>query len=220
MKGKPGVDHPAERESVDVAAAGRDDFLQSFVDQVGESTLVLTVGEDKDRARVRLEPGELLELVWRGPGGMRVVPAELLRVRPSEHRPTWEVRLTGPATDGQRRAAVRAPSTFPVGLRLADSVVEATGVDLSETGLRCWLALASLPTAAAEPLGDGVTVTAAVTLGPHVVEGEAVVIRGRVGEGERMEVSLRFTDLDERREDVIRRFVFAQLRELRARGIA
>ncbi|MGY1618751.1 PilZ domain-containing protein [Geodermatophilus sp. SYSU D00691] len=227
MKGNPGVDYPAERESVDVAAGSRDDLVQSFVDRVGDDSLVLTVGEDRDRLRVRLEPGESLELLWQGPSGMRVVPTELVAVRTGT-RPTWEVRPTGPAASGQRRSAVRAPFTFPLTLRFDGAFVEATGVDLSEAGVRCWLPLASFPARAADAGGPGQTgpvlaeraaIAMTLRLGESAVECEGVVIRRREGEGERLELSIRFAGLDERREDVIRRRVFAELREQRARGI-
>ncbi|MGY1808841.1 PilZ domain-containing protein [Blastococcus sp. SYSU D00669] len=227
MKGQAGIDYPEEREAVDVQAAGRDDLVQSFVERVDERVLVLTVGEDRTRRRVRLEPGEQLELIWRGPGEMRVLPTELVGVQPSGSRPTWEVRPTGPAGTGQRRSAVRAAFTFAVALRIGQVEVEATGVDLSETGLRCWLPLASLAGASGEDGGstaaagpaEGTAVVATVHLGSHEVPADAAVVRQRTGEGDRLELSLKFVDLDDRLADAVRRRVFAELRESRAREL-
>jgi hypothetical protein len=235
MTGESGHDYPEERTAVDVRAASRGDVLLSFVERVADSELLLSVGQDKTQRRVRLEPSERLELIWRGPEDLRSAPAELISVDGvGSDAPMWRVRLTGPAARGQRRAAVRAPLMVPMSICVDNRNREAVSVDLSEGGVRCLLdddATAHLqrsdtatgdvePTSSVDKwLEVGKVVAITVDLEQEQISCEAEVIRRHHRADRRKELSLRFIGLGEYREDMIRRHVFAGLRDLRARGL-
>ena len=211
----PGVDHPEERSVVDVKAVSRDDVLISFVEEASGSELVLSVGTDSSQRRVRLEPGEHLELIWRGPEELRSVPAELVAVSAGD-TPTWRIRTVGPASRGQRRAAVRAPLAVPLELTVGGTVLQGATLDLSEGGSRCLLAGNAEKQPAVEA---GTVVPVTVDLDGDRLTVDAEVVRHHPREDDRTELSLRFLRIGEKREDLIRRRVFAELRDLRSRGL-
>jgi hypothetical protein len=211
----PGVDHPEDRTVLDVKAVSRDDVLTSFVEEVTGGELVISVGQDASRRRVRFEPGEVLELVWRGPEELRSVPAELVEVLGGES-PSWRLRITGPSSRGQRRAAVRAPLAVPIEVGADGATRSGTTLDLSEGGTHCLLDGEPDRTGALEVGG---VVRVAVDLDGRRLAARAEVVRRHPREDRRPELSLRFIGLAERDEDVIRRRVFAELRELRSRGL-
>src|SRR3712207_4632537 len=134
--GIPGVDYPEAKEPVDVQSASRGDALTSFVEDSGNGPLILTVPVDRSGRRVRLDAGEYVQLVWKGPEGLRALPAELTEVLPGEE-PRWRVRPMGPATRGQRRNAVRAPMSLPVEVVSGRSQLIGETIDVSEGGLHC-----------------------------------------------------------------------------------
>ncbi|MGR7025155.1 flagellar brake protein [Geodermatophilus sp. URMC 62] len=210
----PGVDHPEERSVVDVKAVSPDDVLLSFVEEASASELVLSVGTDAAQRRVRLEPGEHLELIWRGPEELRSVPAELVAVSTGDD-PTWRVRTVGPASRGQRRAAVRAPLAVPLELKVGGTVLRGATLDLSEGGSRCLLAAGGEQPA----VEAGTVVPVTVDLDGDRLTVDAEVVRHHPREDDRTELSLRFLRIGEKREDTIRRRVFAELRDLRSRGV-
>ena len=135
----------------------------------------------------------------------------------------WRVRSARPAARGQRRAAVRAPLPVPVrvdhdGVRLAGVTV-----DLSEGGLRSLVdPVGPEPTrraASRAPLETGDVVTVHLPFDRGVVDGGAEVVRRHRRSDDHIELSLRFLGIPERDRDLIRRSVFACLRDLRARGV-
>ncbi|MGR6966762.1 PilZ domain-containing protein [Geodermatophilus sp. URMC 61] len=134
--GIPGVDYPEAKEPVDVQSASRGDALTSFVEESGNGPLTLTVPADRSGRRVRLDIGEYVQLVWKGPEGLRALPAELTEVLPGEE-PRWRVRPMGPATRGQRRNAVRAPMSLPVEAVSGRTQLIGESIDVSEGGLHC-----------------------------------------------------------------------------------
>jgi hypothetical protein len=238
--GEPGVDYPEDKTVVDVVATSRSDVLMSFVEEVRDSELIISLPKDRLQRPVRLDTGERLEIIWRGPEELRALPAELADVdKEAEHR--WRLRVVGPAGRGQRRGAVRAPMIVPVQIqRDSDSFLGNT-VDLSETGLRCIVDLATEDkaartaeapvsanaetggpkTAAAGPGRLDVGQVVAVTTG---WDGETVSVRGEVvrrhhREDALQEVSVRFIAPPEYVEDAIRRRVFTSLRDMRVRGL-
>jgi hypothetical protein len=220
----------------------RGDTLLSFVELVGDGELVLSPGEDRLRRPVRLEPGELVELTWRGPDELRAVPAEFVGVD-TGGRAAWRVRPVGPSGRGQRRAAVRAPMAHRVTLTGGGRTLEGVSVDLSEGGVRFLLGgpavLDGTPDAAAREPAAGeqeAGVEAEVATEHQLAVGSVhdvtvwwddrdnVVAQGEVirhfpREDRREEVSIRFIGLAEKMEDAIRARVFARLRDLRARGV-
>ena len=211
----PGIDYPEDRSVLDIKAVSRDDVLTSFVEEATGGELVISVGEDSARRRVRLEPGEALELVWRGPEELRSVPAVLLDVHGGD-APTWRVRISGPSSRGQRRAAVRAPLTVALTVRAGGASRTGTTLDLSEGGTHCLLDGDPDRTGALEV---GSVVHVALDLDGRSVACKAEVIRRHPREDRRPELSLRFIGLPERDEDDVRRRVFAELRDLRSRGL-
>jgi hypothetical protein len=212
----PGVDHPEERAVLDVKASSRSDVLISFVERVSGSELVVSVGEDAQKRRVRLDTGEHLELIWRGPEELRSLPAELVEVVTGDS-PTWRLKVVGPASRGQRRSAVRAPMSMPVELTLGERVLSGTTIDLSEGGTHCMLT--GKPGAAKPEIEVGAVLPVAVDLDGDRLATKAEVIRRHPRDDEHTELSLRFVGLGEKREDAIRRRVFAELRDLRSRGL-
>jgi hypothetical protein len=218
MAGEPGVDHPEAMAVVDVLAASRGDAVMSFVQTVDGSDLVLTVGQDRSQRRVRLEPGERLELVWKGPEELRSLPAQLLAVDTGGSEPTWRVRAAGPASRGQRRAAVRAPLDFRAEVEFAKEPFEGTTLDISEGGMRCLLDPATGGRVPVVP-DVGTVVPVSVQLGDGRVRCQAEVVRRHAREDHRAELSVRFIGLPEPDQDTIRRNVFAGLRDLRSRGL-
>jgi c-di-GMP-binding flagellar brake protein YcgR len=237
--GAPGVDFPEQREVVDVVVSGRGEVLVSWVESADDREIVVTVGEDRNQRRAALPVGERLELVWRAASELWSLPVELTALELGA-TPVWRLRPTGPVTRGQRRSAVRAPLSLPVCMTVGTVEVAGTTVDVSEAGTRIVFADASPagtdPTddSDSEPdgedapeggTGDGVPDGGAVvTLRLSFADGDVVcqaeVIR-RIGRQDRRpELTFRFIGLHEKTEDVIRRQVFAELRSLRARGLA
>lgn len=238
---EPVIDYPEAKTPVDVRVQSRGDTLLSFVELVDNGELVLSAGEDRHRRPVRLEPGEHLELTWRGPEELRAVPAELVDVD-TGGRPTWRVKLIGPAGRGQRRAAVRAPMGYRVTLTAGGRTLEGVSVDVSEGGVRFLLSDAAKHPAVLgedQDLGAGEQqpeANAHAATEPQLevgsvhevtvwwddrdyVNAKGEVIRHFPREDKREEVSIRLIGLSEKMEDVIRARVFARLRDLRARGV-
>jgi hypothetical protein len=131
-----GVDYPETKEPVDVQCASRGDALTSFVEDSGNGPLTLTVPVDRSGRRVRIDVGEYVQLVWKGPEGLRSLPAELEEVLPGVE-PHWRVRPMGPSTRGQRRNAVRAPMSLSVEALVGRTQLIGETFDLSEGGLHC-----------------------------------------------------------------------------------
>jgi hypothetical protein len=213
----PGVDYPEERAVLDVKASSRPDVLLSFVEQVSGEELVLSVGEDAQRRRVRLDSGEHLELIWRGPEELRSLPAQLVEVVGGT-APTWRLKIVGPASRGQRREAVRAPVSVPVEIAVNHRVLAGTTIDLSEGGALCLLRSRIGADRPAVEVGDVLSLTVDLDGEPLTTSAEVIRHHRRWRDGH-TELSLRFVGLGERGEDAIRRRVFAELRDLRIRGL-
>jgi hypothetical protein len=223
MTGEPGVDHPEAMAVVDVLAASRGDALMSFVETVSDAELVLTAGKDRSQRTVRMDVGERLELIWKGPEELRSLPATLVSVDSGTGEAKWRVRPAGPATRGQRRAAVRAPIGFRGELTLGKTPCVGVTVDISEGGMRILLDPAHGDGDDAPRLPEvevGTVVPAAVDLASgRRVTCQAEVVRRHHREDARLEFSTRFIGLPEPQQDAIRRDVFAALRDLRSRGL-
>lgn len=220
----PGTDHPEQRGIVDLLVADRGDALISWVERVEGQELVVTAGQDRSQRRVRLEPGQRVEMVWRGPTELRSLPTELVAVEGG----CWRLRATGPAARGQRRAAVRAPLSLVVRVGSGTATVTGNSVDISEGGFRAVFPAppasdaAPLPGEAESPAVDwqvGDVIDVVVELEPGEVRTGAEVTRRHPREDDHRELSVRFIGLPEREEDQIRARVFAGLRDLRRRGL-
>lgn len=135
MTGVPGIDFPEERDVVDLLASSRGDALIAFVESADDEKIAVTAGEDRGRRRVRAEVGEHVNVVWRGPEGLRSRPTELVTVQLGP-QPLWWLRTIGPSERGQRRAWVRAPLAYPVFMSVGSTEFGGMTVDLSEGGAR------------------------------------------------------------------------------------
>jgi c-di-GMP-binding flagellar brake protein YcgR len=236
MQGAPGIDFPEDRSPVDVLAASRGDAVMCFVEEIKDDELVLTVGQDRSGRPVRLQPGERLELVWKDGGELRSLPAELTGIDTAPLA-RWRISPAGPAARGQRRAAVRAALPFRAVLEHGDVTAEGTTLDVSEGGIRAWFDLSTVASpegdAAPAPV-DGPAEEAADPRAPELgavvtltvwfddrqrVTSQAEVTRHHDRSDRRTELSLRFIGLPEKMQDLVRREVFAGLRDLRARGL-
>ncbi|RFU20246.1 PilZ domain-containing protein [Geodermatophilus marinus] len=215
--GTPGIDFPETREPVDVQASSRGDALTSFVETSGDGEVLVTVAVDRSGRRVRLEVGEDVQLVWKGPEGLRARPAQLLEVLMGDE-PKWRLEPTGPAGRGQRRNAVRAPMSLPVEMAVEGVRLTGETVDVSEAGLRCLFTPAAGGDAVHPEVGAVVDVVLTLSM-KESIRSKAEVVRPHQRTDERVELSLRFIGLPEPDGDLIRVEVFGQLRQLRARGV-
>jgi hypothetical protein len=210
-----------------LAVTGAEDgeVTTNVVEEVSGDEIALTpVPRDRENHPVQPEPGTRLELVWKDLDGLLALPVEVVASEPAPE-PRLRVRPTGPATPGQRRSAVRAPLGLPVQLTRGQEQLSGLTVDISEGGLRCVVdPAAEAPNAQADGavkprLAAGERIAVVLTFETAVIEANAEVVRLHRREDERTELSLRFADLPELTEDLVRRRVFARLRELRQRGM-
>jgi hypothetical protein len=219
--------HPAHDSVVELISASRGDTLMSWSEGLHEGDLLVTAPLDRSQRPVSLAVGEHLEVVWRGADGLRALPVVLTAAESGE-RSRWRLSSVGVVRRGQRRDAVRAPLTIPVRIGPEPTPVTGTTLDVSEGGLRCVLDKAQQPTrvppdgdsaAGPSPARVGDVVRVAALFPDFTVTCLAEVTRHHEREDPRLELSLRFIGLTENQEDLIRRRVFARLRELRHRGL-
>ncbi|MGY1887400.1 MULTISPECIES: hypothetical protein [unclassified Blastococcus] len=240
-----GIDYPEPRAVVDLLVTSKGDVLLSWVEAAGATEFVVTVDEDRMQQGVAIEPGEHVEVVWRGPEELRSRPTELVATRSDP--PQWRLRPVGPATRGQRRSAVRAPLSVQVQMTVGTEVLRGASLDISEGGMRAlFRATVTAPTAGPaagsaegaveqpeglpgedgttqpedeDPLRLGAVLPLVVCLDQEEVPCRGEVTRRIPRQDDRTELCFRFVDMHERTQDRIRRHVFAGLRTLRARGL-
>ncbi|MPQ98721.1 hypothetical protein GB931_12485 [Modestobacter sp. I12A-02628] len=217
MADGPGDLRPGAREVVDVLGADAAEPVTGVVHESGAEHLVVSAGRLRSGARVRLDVGAALQLVWPGPAGLLGLPVELRAVRPGDE-PTWALQVTGPAVPTQRRDAVRSSLRLPV--RAVAGGQEQTGwaVDLSEGGLRAVFRTPPTDARGLRPRDAGSPMQVSVDVAGTVVAGRAELVRTHPRTDGAWEASVRFTDLAQKDQDVLRARVFAHLRELRAQG--
>jgi c-di-GMP-binding flagellar brake protein YcgR len=215
MSAEADVRRPAPGSVVELFFASRSDPLLTWCEGLPDDDVVVCAPLDLSRRPVTLDIGEHLEVVWKHDGELRALPVVLVATELGE-RPAWRLSEAGVLRRGQRRDAVRAPMHIPVRIGPDIGPLTGTTVDMSEGGLRCVLDRAR--DLAQEPsTGDVVRITA---LFPDAtVTCLAEVTRRHERDDPRLEVSLRFIGLTENHQDVVRRRVFARLRELRNRGL-
>ena len=213
---------------VDVIGAAEGRVCTSFVEQVSDDVIVLSVPQDRHGTLVP-HAGSRLELVWKDAPGFLAVPVV---VREDGRGSSLRVERAGPTAPGQRRAAVRAPLRLPVEFGSEKHPLSGLTVDVSEGGLRCVLDQMDTTSNAENggttdagdfrrtevpSIGDRLSVT--IVFSSVVVEATAEVVRRPRREDGRTELSLRFVGIPEGTQDLIRRQVFAGLRDLRLRGL-
>ncbi len=205
----PGVDHPEEGTEAAVSLVGRKVAVTSRVDSVRDGVIVVRPSLDYISQSV-VKMSDRVDVTWASGQGHRALPAEVLSVDLGAVV-RWRLQVMGPAESSQRRQAVRGPDTVPVRVRYG--AVEETGetVDLSEGGTRIALVPFGLPP---QP---GATFDLVVDLGAGPLAIQAELVRWRQTRGGKWLLSLRFLQLREKEEDLVRRRVFLALREQRAR---
>jgi hypothetical protein len=233
-QGVAGVDHPEDKAVVDVIVPGRGEMLMSWVEEVRDGDIVITAAQNRAGQPVRLDPGERIDLVWKGGEGLRALPVELRSVDRGE-KPVWHLLPLGPASRGQRRGAVRTPLRLTVRLTAGRFDLAGTTVDVSESGMRAIFDPPpsdgdgpvegrtegdTAPQAKKAALPEsGAVVEVVLQVDDDRVASSAEVVRQHPHEAGKYEVSLRFIGLPEYQQDLIRARVFAEMRDLRRRGV-
>jgi hypothetical protein len=224
--GFPGQDRPALGAVLELVPTSSPDTLVSWMEGLGDGHIAVSAPKDSSLRLVRLPLGEQLDLVWSSEGQLRSLPVVLTSIEDGA-KPCWHLRPTGAIRRGQRRQAVRAPMTVPVGIGVEPARIRGTALDLSEGGLRCVLEIerppdfsASGSKVVAEPaLGVGEVVRLTAGLPDLTINCLAEITRHHPRTDGRQELSTRFIGLSEHEQDAIRALVFARLRQLRQRGL-
>jgi hypothetical protein len=205
----PGVDHPEEQTEAEVTLTGRGISVSTRVEVVQNEFISVrpSVGEFVDQVVVTV--GDVVELFWKTADSQRALPAEITDVEQGAVI-RWRMRATGPAEASQRRKAVRGRVTVPIVAEYGSVDLKGETVDLSEAGLR----------AEFEGLGAPPEAGAKMDLDVELEDGsfktKAEVVR-TVARGARWVISIRFTNIQEKDQDRLRRRVFQALREERAK---
>jgi c-di-GMP-binding flagellar brake protein YcgR len=246
--GVAGVDHPEDKAVVDVIVPGRGEMLTSFVEAVTDDEITVTVAKNRAGEIVRLDDGERLDLVWKGEEGLRAMPVELVGTDRGE-QPAWRLRSLGPATRGQRRGAVRVPLRLTVQITAGTEEYGGATTDVSESGVRAVFDLPETPDeetpapvepgpapeSGAEPDAEsddgaavpvrrdlpklGAVLRVVLQVDDDQITSQGEIIRVHSREDDRYEVSVRLIGLSEPEQDTIRARVFAEMRDLRRRGL-
>jgi c-di-GMP-binding flagellar brake protein YcgR len=210
MTSVPGVDYPEEQREADVMLTGRGIAVNTRVEFVHESVIVVRPSVGDFYEHVVVAAGNDVEVYWRGPQDQRMVPARVLAVEQGAVI-RWRLEITGESEVSQRRKAVRARMTVPVEVGFSSFEMTGDSVDLSENGMRVAVDGMGVPPDA----GSMLDLVVKLEDGPLKAKAEVVRFQAR---GARWVMSLRFIDLQERDSDRLRRRVFQALREERARG--
>ena len=209
MTSVPGVDFPEEQTEAEITLTGRAISVSSRVEFVQGDVVVVrpSVGEFVDQVVVK--PGDVVEVFWKNNDGQRALPAEITEVE-SGVVTRWRMRATGPAEHSQRRKAVRGRVVVPVTAKYLGTDLKGESVDLSEAGLRANFEGFGIPPEGHEKL----ELTIRLEEGPITAKAEVVRTQTR---GAVWLMSIRFTNIEERDQDKVRRRVFQALREERAK---
>jgi hypothetical protein len=209
MSSVPGVDHPEEQTEAEITLSGRGLSVSSRVEFVQGDVIVVrpSVGEFVDQVVVK--PGDVVEVFWKTQEGQRALPAEVTEAEAGAVV-RWRMRATGPAEHSQRRKAVRGRVTVPVTAKYLGAELKGETVDLSEAGLRANFDGYGIPPEGGERLD------LTVRLEEGAITAKAEVVRNQA-KGPVWLMSIRFTTIEERDQDKVRRRVFQALREERAR---
>jgi c-di-GMP-binding flagellar brake protein YcgR len=209
MTSVPGVDHPEEQTEAEITLTGRGVSVTARVELVQNDRISVrpSVGEFVEQVVVKV--GDVVEIFWKHEEGQRARPAEVTAVDQGAVI-RWTLRATGPAEHSQRRAAVRGRVVVPVVAEYGAFELKGETIDISEAGLR-----AQFQGMGAPPEG-GSRVDLNISLEEGVVRTKAEVVRNQA-RGANWVMSIRFTGIQEKDQDRIRRRVFQALREERAK---
>ncbi|TYP86515.1 flagellar brake protein [Blastococcus xanthinilyticus] len=209
MSSVPGVDHPAEQTEAEVRLAGSNVAVSARVEVVHEGVISVRPSAGEYVADTVVQPGDPVEVFWKGDDGYRALPADVLDVQQGAVV-RWRLTVTGPAEHSQRRAAVRGQVTVPVQATYGGVDLEGKTLDVSEAGIRAQFEGFGL----APEAGTTLALTIAFEDGPLRTRAEVIRLQTRAT---RWIMSIRFVDIPEREQDRVRRRVFQALREERAR---
>jgi c-di-GMP-binding flagellar brake protein YcgR len=210
MTSVPGVDHPEEQTEAEVTLTGRGISVSSRVEVVHEGFISVrpSVGEFVEQVVVKV--GDVVEVFWKTDSAQWALPAEVTEVEQGAVI-RWRMRITGPAEPSQRRKAVRGRVVVPVEAGYGSVELKGETVDLSEAGVRAEFEGFGAPPEA------GAKLDLTIRLEDGVVKTKAEVVRTQA-RGARWVMSIRFTNVQEKDQDLVRRRVFQALREERARA--
>ena len=204
----PGVDHPVEQTEAEVTLSGRGISVTARVEVVHEGVISLRPSVGEFVEQVVVKPGDVVEVFWKGEDNQRAVPAEVTQVEQGAVI-RWRLQITGPSEISQRRKAVRGRVSVPVEAEYGAIDLKGSTVDLSEAGLRAEFEGFGAPPEA------GVQLLLTLSLEDGVIKTKAEVVRTQA-RGARWVMSIRFTNIQEKDQDRVRRRVFQALREERA----
>jgi hypothetical protein len=207
---EPGVDHPVEQSEAEITLIGRGVSVSSRVEFVQGDVIVVRPSVGEFVEQVVVKPGDVVEVFWKAGEGQRALPAEVSEVETSGVIIRWRLRATGPAEHSQRRKAVRGRVAVPVVAKYAGNDLNGETIDLSEAGLRANFDGFGIPPEGREQLD----LTIRLEEGPITAKAEVVRNQAR---GATWLMSIRFTKIEERDQDKVRRRVFQALREERAK---
>ena len=209
MTSVPGVDHPEEQSEAEVTLPGRGISVSTRVEVVHDDRIAVrpSVGEFVEQVVVKV--GDAVEVFWKTEDAQRALPAEITEVEQGAVI-RWRMRITGPAEDSQRRKAVRGRVSVPLVAGYGSIDLKGETVDLSEAGLRAEFEGLGAPPEA------GAKLDLSVSLEDGLLKTKAEVVRTQA-RGARWIVSIRFSNIQEKDQDRVRRRVFQALREERAK---
>lgn len=207
---EPGVDHPEEQSEAEIILIGRGISVSSRVEFVQGDAVVVRPSVGEFVEQVVVKSGDAVEIFWKNAAGQRAMPAEVTDVETSGVIVRWRMRVTGPAEQSQRRKAVRGRVAVPVVAKYVGNDLTGETIDLSEAGLRATFDGFGIP----PDSGNKLDLT--IRLEEGAITARAEVVRTQP-KGSVWLMSIRFTSIEERDQDKIRRRVFQALREERAR---
>jgi hypothetical protein len=209
MTSVPGVDHPVEQTEAEVTLTGRGISVSTRVEVVQDQHISVrpSVSEFVDQVVVKV--GDVVEIFWKTEESQRSLPAEVTDIDQGAVI-RWRLRATGPAEESQRRGAVRGRVVVPVAAEYGSVDLKGETIDISEAGLRAEFEGFGAPPEA------GATMNLTITLEDGVIKTKAEVVRNQA-RGAKWVISIRFVNLQEKDQDLVRRRVFQALREERAK---
>jgi hypothetical protein len=209
MSNVPGVDHPEEQTEAEITLVGRGISVSSRVEFVQGDVIVVRPSAGEFVEQVVVKTGDVVEVFWKNADGQRALPAEVTEVEQGAVV-RWRMRATGPAEHSQRRKAVRGRVAVPVEAKYVGIDLQGETVDLSEAGVRANFDGYGIPPEAGSQLD------LVIRLEEGAIKTKAEVVRNQA-RGATWLMSIRFTSIEERDQDKVRRRVFQALREERAR---
>jgi c-di-GMP-binding flagellar brake protein YcgR len=207
---QPGVDRPELQSVAAITLIGHDMSVSARVELVQGDVVVVRPSGAEFVEQVVVQPGDVVEVLWKTAGGQRALPAEVTEIEHDGVAVRWRMRATGPAEHSQRRTAVRGGVAIPVTAKYGGKELTGETVDLSEGGLRAHFDGHGTPPEGGERLD------LVIRLEQGAVTTKAEVMRAQA-HGSAWLLSIRFTTIEERDQDRIRRRVFQALREERVR---